>query len=709
LIRSPFKILLLALAFTWIFFFEYMPPVRWVHIPFDLEGYHFPLFDYAFHQVTQFRLPQWDPLTYSGISFIANVQTGLFYPGTWIMFLAKWGRERLSYQALQDLTLVHVAVAFTLCYWWLAKKRLKPLAALLGAGVFAYSGYMCTQLQHFGLIVSYTWMPLGLLGIDEAAEQRSLKPLWKVAVAAALVFLGGYPPNWLIFSWVAGVYALVGPGRLRTVPGTVGAFVFALMVCAVQVLPSWDATHFRQPEVNYSYGFNDPMHYMALVAANFFNFGLNADVMTNFGKQSFYLGAPGLFGVVAALARKNWKPILPALAVTLMCLFFAVTYEPLSIIQTNYLLADLVRPYYFFAGMFLGLSELTAHGLDAFLRRDGKPLPRWLIPVSLSAMGLWAGYQIARWWPSTYAFGWWALVDTGVALALFLLALYLVRSLQGQERMWVAVAMVLFVSIDYKVFNTSKRHNATRGEGPVFSNEWFGVMNADAYKSIPPHPDYRVMITTFGPAISVARHVGWRTPQGSDPMMTIPYREMGKRFGKSVSHRDLLLDPLRTDTMGLYGIRFVAIGGDNEELSKHPRFRLLGDADKQQYYKVFEYLDAQPIYQFEGTLKVDKRDPEHRALKVSSPTGGKLHFAENWYPGWSATIDGKPIEIEKWEGSFQAVQVPAGEHMVEFTYRERLLGLGAGISLVSLALLAWWIRAASSKSIYSTANPAASE
>jgi uncharacterized membrane protein YfhO len=78
---------------------------------------------------------------------------------------------------------------------------------------------------------------------------------------------------------------------------------------------------------------------------------------------------------------------------------------------------------------------------------------------------------------------------------------------------------------------------------------------------------------------------------------------------------------------------------------------------------------------------------------VRAPAEGKLALHEQFFPGWTATIDGKSAAVESWAGAFQAVAVPAGEHTVEFRYRSRLLGVGAGISLVALIGLAFWIRA----------------
>src|SRR5580704_2245394 len=141
--------------FTVAFFIEYTPTfhkARLVHIPFDLEAYHYPLADYAFQSIHQGRFPQWDPTIYNGLGFTGNIQAALFYPPTWLMFAFSMGRSKLTYQALEDLTLAHVWLAFLLCYLWLRHERgLHPLACVFGASVFAFSGYVLFQLQHFGL------------------------------------------------------------------------------------------------------------------------------------------------------------------------------------------------------------------------------------------------------------------------------------------------------------------------------------------------------------------------------------------------------------------------------------------------------------------------------------------------------------------------------------------------------------------------------
>ncbi|MCX6634751.1 MAG: hypothetical protein NT090_06670, partial [Acidobacteria bacterium] len=81
-----------SLLFTYAFFFEYLPPFRWVYLPYDLHGYHFPVLEYAFQSLRQGRFPVWDSTIYCGISLAGNIQAGLFYPPNWLVFAANIGR-----------------------------------------------------------------------------------------------------------------------------------------------------------------------------------------------------------------------------------------------------------------------------------------------------------------------------------------------------------------------------------------------------------------------------------------------------------------------------------------------------------------------------------------------------------------------------------------------------------------------------------------
>ncbi|HEV8415889.1 MAG TPA: YfhO family protein [Bryobacteraceae bacterium] len=713
--RSPKAAALASFVFTYVFFFEYIPPVRWAHIPYDLNGFHYPLADYAFQRLRQGHFPLWDPTIYCGMSFVGNIQAALFYPPTWIMFLFNWGRERLSYQSMEDLQIAHVWLGFFLCYLWLRGKRLAGLACVMGALVFAFSGYMCTQLQHFGLVAAYIWIPLALWGIDQAVERRSWLPLWKVAAASALAFLAGYPPTWVAFALVVVVYSLAGAWRAKAATGTIAAIAFSLVLCAVQLLPTWETTALRSPELRYGDGIRHWDIVLSYVLPNYFNFGLNMPVDTNSGKDYFYLGVPVLLGLPFLVLRRRFRELVPSLAMLAATLVAAGNPFDLvwNVIRHSTLLSDIMRDWYLLAGVTLAFAPLTAYALDEFLSRKTRPAPAWLMPLSAALMALWGLYELYRWKSQSFAAGWRSGIYLLVTLAIFLAGMYAFRAGQGRRRMWMAVALILFVGVDYKAFGTSKRFDAGSGDAQRWSFTSLPGMSPDVYRQLRANSDYRI-VSDFdaGPLPDDFRHIGLTTPQGFDPLLTTSLRKMVEAYGRFRTDRMFEIDPKNYDAMRLFGAKYVISSEYSKqfpEFKDNPQYRLLGSTST--FYKVYEYLDAQPPYSWEGSAAdtVERRawEPEDRTFQVRTASGGKLALHEQFFPGWEVTIDGKNAALEPWGGAFQAVAVPAGEHTVEFHYRSRLLALGGGISLLALVGLFFWIRA-NSRSTSDTAYRAVS-
>jgi uncharacterized membrane protein YfhO len=72
---------------------------------------------------------------------------------------------------------------------------------------------------------------------------------------------------------------------------------------------------------------------------------------------------------------------------------------------------------------------------------------------------------------------------------------------------------------------------------------------------------------------------------------------------------------------------------------------------------------------------------------VVAPRDGLAVIVDPFYPGWKATLDGKPVPILRANFAFQAVPVTAGRHELRLVYRNRWVGIGAAVSLGTLALL----------------------
>ena len=62
-------------------------------------------------------------------------------------------------------------------------------------------------------------------------------------------------------------------------------------------------------------------------------------------------------------------------------------------------------------------------------------------------------------------------------------------------------------------------------------------------------------------------------------------------------------------------------------------------------------------------------------------------FSVPYEDGWSAAVNGEPVEIECVDVGFMAVPVEAGENIIEFTYETPGLKIGAAVSLAGVFLL----------------------
>jgi uncharacterized membrane protein YfhO len=67
---------------------------------------------------------------------------------------------------------------------------------------------------------------------------------------------------------------------------------------------------------------------------------------------------------------------------------------------------------------------------------------------------------------------------------------------------------------------------------------------------------------------------------------------------------------------------------------------------------------------------------------------GLLVVSDAWYPGWTATVDGKPADVERVNYVFRGVRVGPGAHRVEFAYRPLSWRIGWIVSLLAVLAIA---------------------
>jgi membrane protein YfhO len=82
----------------------------------------------------------------------------------------------------------------------------------------------------------------------------------------------------------------------------------------------------------------------------------------------------------------------------------------------------------------------------------------------------------------------------------------------------------------------------------------------------------------------------------------------------------------------------------------------------------------------EGTVTFVRDDPEDVRLSVRATQPGFLVLADQYFPGWFATVNGAGVPIARANFAFRLVEVPAGESTVEFHYAPRSVWIGMLVS-----------------------------
>ena len=95
-----------------------------------------------------------------------------------------------------------------------------------------------------------------------------------------------------------------------------------------------------------------------------------------------------------------------------------------------------------------------------------------------------------------------------------------------------------------------------------------------------------------------------------------------------------------------------------------------------------------PLTPLAINANVTRYDPGHISVQLDAPApaGSALVVSENYYPGWRATVDGRPATVGRADYVLIGVALPTGARSVDLTYHSASYERGKTITLVALAL-----------------------
>ncbi len=714
----------------------------------------YPWLQFAARAVHRGDFPVWDPYTWSGHSFIGEMQPGLFYPLNLLLFCFPLDEHGVLPATTIEafLILEHFLAA---CFMFFLARRLgiSRYGAVAAGLTFALSGFLGRMsVGILGLFHSAIWLPLVVHLYLNAAEDERLSGRACYAMLAGLFLgvsiLGGHHNAPLFILVVLAVLSLFlifskdkqstrkqRASRLATafLISVVAAFAFS----AIQLLPTaefsgralrWAEAEIRPGqtipfEIHARNSFQ-PRDWVALLLPNLY-----------FSREiNVYLGIlPLLLAIYALVHFRNSRPIrFCALLMSLALLYslgrFSFLYGLL------YALAPFVEkarePV---RGLYLvhfSMALLAGFGADLAFG-PMRPRAKDAFRKFLRAAG-WAAVFVLAVVFSGFVVKEWVLknaepADSYPATAAFLLAvcvgLLYARRYRGIPRSWLRPLAILLLLFDFSVFNTwgFLPKSGFDGKGN-FDPEQYYRPN-EMLRFLTSQPDYfRVDIRDGSLPPAVGDVHGLQTVLGYGAAVYLDYWDfLWSDYAALGRPLDLLNVRYIVSRQELGGLK--AVEGGEIKLYERPhalprawivhKVETIED-NKAQIRRINEpSFDPRNSAVTNAALEIalpgnaaspldqaliTSYEPNIIALEAATTGPGLLVLSEVNYPGWEAFVDGKPTRIYRADGILRAVALSGGHHNVVFRYRPRsvLIGLWllvvGSVSLIGVAV--WHLQAA---------------
>ncbi len=696
------------------------------------------------------RLPLWNPYTFAGHPFLADVQAAVFYPlsNLFLLLTLPWSDPAGRLYWLQVEAVCHIALAGFFTYLLAQRLVRQRVAAFLAGAVFAFSGYL-TGYPPLQLAVLRTaiWLPLILWLLQRAFEQPARWRWWAAAAAAyASAFLAGHPQTFLYISYAVGAWLLLllaagraGPAGSAS-PWSAGRYAvrialfygLALGLSAAQWLPGLE---FMRLSVRASTDY-------AFVSGGFplrdtGQFLLPA-VFSAFSPLYVGLAPLGLAGLGIVLATRKprgaevseagdaWPgrgPVLFFAALALVALL--LSYGGNAFLYPLFyrwapgwnLFRDQERAAYLVAFSLSVLAGYGAAGLKALSPQGGRLFG--LGYAGLAAVGVIGVAAIAR---AMGAGG--AALGGKAGLGLAMLAAWALIWLRLRAPRKRQIALLALALADLFIAGFTLNLSPPRPiPAPAAVAVGAGVAAAaPADGSAPPrvHND-GVLPENYGMLVGV-EEVG-----GSSPLRLARYAALLGDFPRDRLWQLTGVRYVLSAGCELYAASrvLVEISGPNgpaclhELATPNPRawaattiataddaaaLPLLGDAGFDP--RTTALLPPAPngvgrplgledgsVGAGESAVRLERGGPDRLIAHVRSAGGGLLVVSENWLPGWRATVrrDSAPavaVPVVRADLTLLAAPIAAGESTVELVYRPVSVTIGLLITAFSVLLLA---------------------
>ena len=679
----------------------------------------FSWFNFAATAIHKGILPIWDPYRFSGSTFIGEMQTGLFYPLKFLVYLMPLDSNGLFSERFYNEFYVLTHMFAAMFMFFLARHlQLSRFASFVAGLSFSLGGYLANT-AHPHTMDSGIWLPLLVLFFLKSAEDGpAIRRVFFAALAGlalGMAILAGGIHMVIMAGIVIGTMSLVlGVVHRRfalflSLAGVVALVGF--MFGAIQVLPSVEygplAYRWVGGETPIRSFQKVPYQYLGDLARfsprSLFSF-LFGGAYPGDHTPSNYFGVLPLFLCVIG-AWQFWHERWVKYFAVLGGLAYLYAWGAFSFLHgLLYLLPvlDVARE----AGRFIHLTHfsmaiLAGYGIqDLFSARSHTDKAPFIRAVRRLVIFL-AALLIAGTIQDTVTVPDWAFLSFTFIGGTYVLLELIVRN---QRSVLTQVALVFLLLWDLYAFNwIIKNRLLARAENQDHFEELLSTRKLAEFLQSKGSL-HRVHFDADSPP-NIGDAYGIQMTGGMGATMLMDYHpHLGHpRMAELLNVRYTLrksADPGKGEPVfsdGVWNVYENPDCGDRAwvvhqieiEPSKERPLKRLNAADFDPARTAIveqplpERIDRQSEDD-EGRVEAIRYEPTLSEFRVGTKGRGLLVVSEVFYPGWQAFVDERETPIYRVNGFMRGVVVPDGQSVVRFEYRPASVSIGAALGLAAL-------------------------
>lgn len=711
----------------------------------DFAEYVYPVQSLAAKEFANGNIPFWNPYSFAGSPFIADIQVGFFYPFNRLLSLFVSSDGSLPVSILQLMTILHFIIAQLSMFFLSRHFKVSSIGSIIAAVSYAFSSVLVSHVIHPMIVSHLSWLPLILMFMSKGLESAKIKYGLLSGVIFGITMLSGHPPMTLYIALFLGlflVWNIIADFKKGTfkelslvkyiIAGAL-PFLIALGIFQIQFLPSQEFAKLSKRNVmtyeKAAEGSLEIPQIMTAIVPKLFGYS-EADNQSDvpfylkqtksdgskieapyfyYWETGFYFGIVALIlGMFAMINSPKDRKVAFFIAISAFALVFALGSNGflLGIFHNLPFFSQFRNPARMMFVVVLAFSFLSGFGFDRLAEsREIKSLYKLLaasaLPILISiltASGLMGDLVGAdsKFSVEISSFGISALVAT-IFTVLISFAVY--KKMLPTIVSGLALSLVVFVDL-YVVgvdFNASSQSIAQQYTLPAETIK--------AFRAEDPNNLYRVNMRMYSPSyMAMKRNQGMISSiqllEGYNPLFL--ERSVPAQNTKEGIHRlfnvkyEIAIDSMR-------GMPFFY-----ERTNSFPRAWFVGGAIVKNEKEIDGYMRnsgvdfAQTVVVEEplpfelpekdttayGKVKILKYTANEILLEAEANKKGFVSISEIHYPAWKAKVNGKEVKVLRSNYCLRAVPVEKGKSKIEMYYDSDAYSTGKTISLLTLLLSA---------------------